>query len=707
MIAAESLSRCRTGVAGMFFLALACVVCAEPVPIDVPAGPADEAVLALARQAGIEVLFSYDQLHAKRAAAAHGLLEPEDALRAVLEGTGYAARPNGRGRFVVAPAYTFAGSVRGRVVGPDGQPVGGLRIAIDGTRLAAVTDRLGGFYIDRVPEGTYQVVAMGPGYTPLIVDGVRVTADEVLTLETLAINVPEDPARMAPYVVQARSAIPGPLGDGSAPPAPRSAAGNIDMARTADDALGFQVFTREQIERSGLVDLNAFLKRELLNSDASTLPPEQNARVAAYASGSTNLSLAGFLSRDDATVILLNGRRLPEIVTARPADPKVGPQPPTPDVNVIPMDLIDRVEVLPASASALYSGSPVGGVINIVLRPNVNTTEVTTTYANAMDRFDSPESTTSVLFEQTLLGGALQVRLNATFTQVTPPTEQELGYVRATLGEHPVSNGELFRATPNVFSASGSGLFGPGSAAVTSVAPGADGNGGLAAFSGRQGVESLGLFAPKGGGLVDSPGSLGYPYGRQGRDFSLYGSVTYDPAPWIEIGVDATASHTVNRTGYSLFSQDLSLAAGSPLNPFGQPVTVVLNEVPLALGADYNEARIDYYSVVAGVLLKGWKGWEVSVDSQYGLSVTSYRGIEGVDSGQWQALVDAGLYNPLRDTQVFGPPQAFYDRALLFFGRKGQFVTLGDYSTLDGSLRIANPSLELPTGSAAVTLGGD
>ena len=44
---------------------------------------------------------------------------------------------------------------------------------------------------------------------------------------------------------------------------------------------------------------------------------------------------------------------------------------------------------------------------------------------------------------------------------------------------------------------------------------------------------------------------------------------------------------------------------------------------------------------------------------------------------------------------------------LEFYGPKGSFATLGEYDTFDSSVRIANPSLNLPTGSGSVTLGED
>jgi outer membrane receptor protein involved in Fe transport len=677
---------------------------AEPADFDIPAQPADTALLALARQANVEVLFSFDELHRVRSQAFEGRGEPQDAFDRILEGTGFAAKRSGRDRFVVTAAQVRTGSVRGRLLTPGGTPASGIRVVVAGSSASAVTDAAGGFTVARVRAGLREIAATGGGFQPLVIANVRVAADRVVVLDPQRMAEAGDPSRLEPFVVQGSSALSRPLGDEGPPPAPRTAAGDVDLPRSEDDALDFAVFTREQIARSGVVDLNQFLQREILDSDATTLPPEQNGNIPSFASGSTNLNFGGFGA--NATVVLVDGRRLPEIVTALPPN-LTSPSAPQPDVNVIPINMIERVEVLPVSASALYSGSPVGGVINIVLRPDVNTTEVTTTYTNALAGYGAPQSTTSLLNGETLLGGKLHVRLNATFTQVSPPTERDLGYIRANLAAHPEPEDSLFRATPNVTSANGSGLFGPGTASFTSVAQGADGSGGLAAFAGRQGVQSLALWTPPGGALADSPDSLDYPYGRREKDTFLYASATYDAFPWLQLGFDATAGRTVNNTGYSVFNGTLSLPGNSPFNPFGQAVNVTLNETAPSLGESYDEAHVTYYSAVVGLLLRLRHGWEVTGDAQFGLDVTKYRGIDGVDTARWQQLVDQGVYNPLRDTQEFGPPQAFYDQVLEFYGPKGSFATLGDYKTFDSSVRVSNPALPLPAGDASVTLGED
>jgi outer membrane receptor protein involved in Fe transport len=505
---------------------------------------------------------------------------------------------------------------------------------------------------------------------------------------------------LAPFVVTGESEQPRRF-DGSEPfVGPKMAAGNLDLPRTEDDTLPFIIYDRDEIERSGVVDLNEFLRRELLDAVA-TLPPDQNGSVNSLISGNTNLNLRGYDA--DETVILIDGRRLPEVLLS---DRNLQSSTRAPDVSFIPLSLVQQVEVLPASASAIASGNAVGGVINIVLRPVVNATEVTTTYTNALRRFDAPQSAVSLLHGETLLGGALRVRLDASFTQTTPPTEAELGYIRARVQPSAAPGDPIYRATPNIRSADLSPLWGQGTPAVTSVAPGADGSGGLAAFAQRQGVENLDLFDPP-GGMAASPNCLNYPYGLREQRSTYFGSAVYDVLPWLQLGLDGTYSRAVTSRGYDVFAADLAMGADSPYNPFGKAIKVSLNETAPLLGPDYSEARLDSWSAVLGLMLKLPSDWRVELDSQYARNLARYRGLAGADPARWQQLTDQGLYNPLRDTQVYGPPPEFYDQVLIYSGERGRFSSLGDYGTLDSAVRITNQSLTLPTGQGSLNFGGD
>ncbi|MEI7551670.1 MAG: STN domain-containing protein, partial [Verrucomicrobiota bacterium] len=79
------------------------LACATPVEFNLPAQRAADALLAFSRQAGIEVLFSYDGLMQVSSPTVSGRLEPEEALSRLLRDTGFLARRNSRGKFTVTP----------------------------------------------------------------------------------------------------------------------------------------------------------------------------------------------------------------------------------------------------------------------------------------------------------------------------------------------------------------------------------------------------------------------------------------------------------------------------------------------------------------------------------------------------------------------------------------------------------------------------
>lgn len=669
---------------------------AAPVRFDLPAQSAADALLAFSNQARTEVLFSFDELQRARSTAVHGALEPEEALARLLSGTGFAARRNRAGKFVAMRISPPAGAIRGRLLTRDEQPARGIQIVIPGTAHQAVTDRTGTFLLPGLPATTYRLRTAPEGYRPIEFNSVPVESDQVTVLPPQVLEPAESPTLLEPYLVEGQSTRRESLN--RAELGHRVAIGNLDLPRTENDALPYRIFKRERIARSGVVDLNQFLQRELLDSDATTRPLDQSGNRSSFLAGSTNLNLRGFGA--DATIILVNGRRLPESPATESG--YLG----TPDVNFIPLSLVEQIEVLPVSASALYTGNPVGGVINIVLRPDLNATEITTTYTNAMGGYDAPQGSVSLMHGRSFHDDRVRVRFNASLARTEPATEAELGFRRANLQTPAESGAPLYRATPNVRSQDLSPLFGPGTPAFTSVAPGADGSGGLAAFAGRQGVRSLALF-DSAGGLAVAPDSLDQPYGRRQTRASYFGSVLWDIFPRLQAGVDAVYTRTIVNRGYDIVSGDLALAADSPFNPFGRDVFVSLNETATALGERYSEARLELFSAVGGVLVRLPGDWSVSGDAQYTRNVARYRGLAGVDADRWQELVDTGLYNPLRDTQVHAPPAAFYDHALRYYGYKDRFIKVGDYTTIDTAARVTNQSLPLPTGLSSFTAGAD
>src|ERR1043165_7339368 len=76
--------RLRLWLAAVMSLCFGAVGRSEPVKFDVPAQPAALALLAFAKQAGVEVLFSYSELKEVRSTKVTGTFEPRDAIELLL-----------------------------------------------------------------------------------------------------------------------------------------------------------------------------------------------------------------------------------------------------------------------------------------------------------------------------------------------------------------------------------------------------------------------------------------------------------------------------------------------------------------------------------------------------------------------------------------------------------------------------------------------
>ena len=83
---------------------------------------------------------------------------------------------------------------------------------------------------------------------------------------------------------------------------------------------------------------------------------EQTSQVSNGATGTATADLRGLGS--NRTLVLVDGKRL------MPGDPTL----PSPDLNNIPAQLVDRVEVTTGGASAIYGSDAIAGVVNFVMK---------------------------------------------------------------------------------------------------------------------------------------------------------------------------------------------------------------------------------------------------------------------------------------------------------------------------------------------------
>jgi iron complex outermembrane recepter protein len=135
----------------------------------------------------------------------------------------------------------------------------------------------------------------------------------------------------------------------------------------AEAALPVQIITREEIRRSGKQTVTELL-RELPSNAAGGLTELTGS--ASFSAGAASASLRGLGST--ATLVLLNGRR---VAPYGLADPNFG-QGSAVNLNAIPLDVVERIEVLKDGASAIYGSEAIAGVINIILRKDFKGAQV-------------------------------------------------------------------------------------------------------------------------------------------------------------------------------------------------------------------------------------------------------------------------------------------------------------------------------------------
>jgi outer membrane receptor protein involved in Fe transport len=122
------------------------------------------------------------------------------------------------------------------------------------------------------------------------------------------------------------------------------------------------IIEREMIEKSGYATVSELLRASVYNATGTrrvwSNPPGYGATAS--------VDLRGLGPAN--TLVLLNGRRLAPL-------PGGGAE--SQDLNQIPMDAVERVEILRDGASAIYGSDAIAGVINIITRKDMRGAVVT------------------------------------------------------------------------------------------------------------------------------------------------------------------------------------------------------------------------------------------------------------------------------------------------------------------------------------------
>ena len=135
---------------------------------------------------------------------------------------------------------------------------------------------------------------------------------------------------------------------------------------------------REEIDRSGytsVADLMLSLPQNFgggYNAATTVTNSQVNNRYADNPTGASVPNLRGL--GPGSTLTLVDGHRMASGLTAGGAD-----------IASIPLDAIDRIEVLTDSASAIYGSDAVAGVVNVILKRNYDGAKTDLSYGLATD----------------------------------------------------------------------------------------------------------------------------------------------------------------------------------------------------------------------------------------------------------------------------------------------------------------------------------
>jgi iron complex outermembrane recepter protein len=118
-----------------------------------------------------------------------------------------------------------------------------------------------------------------------------------------------------------------------------------------------QVVQREDIERAGVTNIADVIRNVIPADNQGSIP---TAFSGGFAAGSSGVSLRGL--GVNSTLVLLNGRRMAGYGLADDGVRTFV------DLNSIPFEAVERIEVLKDGGSAIYGSDAVAGVVNIILR---------------------------------------------------------------------------------------------------------------------------------------------------------------------------------------------------------------------------------------------------------------------------------------------------------------------------------------------------
>ncbi len=589
---------------------------------------------------------------------------------------------------VIAPSDVTNGKVSKPITG-DMPPSKALEQLLQGTKLRFATEADGSIIVrgeltrtDRTDTGT----RFAEANTLARNDGISTDAPSTTSRSTKSTEQIEEVAVAVPEIL-----VTG------------SKSLNMDIRRTEDDAQPYVVLDKDTIERSGAINVEGFLKSRLtMNTNGLSKSDSPNQQL--YGPVST-INLRGLGAGQ--TLILVDGRRLGSSTAQGRLE--------LAQLNYIPLSIIGRIEVLPATASGIYGGGATGGVINIILRRDFSGTSVKLDYDNSFDS-DSARRQVDLNHGSTFNDGRTQFLFAGSYAEqnLLAVGERDF-YQRARarmLANNPASilgDNAFTGSTPNVQSADGSNLVldngTPLNSPVTFVPAGyaglAAGDGGMALVA-NAGMKNIDLPA------LTYGGTKGFLQQTPTTE-SAWMTLRHELNSRLSLFIDAQgvrSDTTVPFTGWFGGLTRFTVPAGAATNPFTKAVVVA---VPFSGPADGEAVthRKNFGATIGG-LFKLSQTWGASLDYSWSRDNTDFfsgpgplfQGQAGTATAAI-AAVNNGTLDVLQDTIARGVSLAPYSQPGFQYSSEPFRAT-----SQIGTLRVSGsvPFLSLPAGAPTLTL---
>src|SRR5271166_2420753 len=140
-----------------------------------------------------------------------------------------------------------------------------------------------------------------------------------------------------------------------------------------EGALPVEVVTKQDIDRAGVTTVPEILN--LISQNTSSGGVALSADLGTSSFSNSVASLRGIYL---GTLVLVNGKRLGTFGGGQNAAEGT-------NLNFIPFEAIDRVEILTDGASAIYGSDAVGGVINFIMKQDYQGADATFWYGSPTD----------------------------------------------------------------------------------------------------------------------------------------------------------------------------------------------------------------------------------------------------------------------------------------------------------------------------------